>query len=194
MQAYLIIKSVALILLLFIAYPIDSKAQNTKLAAPTATVKSWRSEETRITEKSLAIRLGPDLVEYEIDIPNLTQDKIFRLQLSRAFISTPRQQSIPCWEFTLKEIVADSNGIGKIPSYDLLSPNGPDFGAKSLAASICPVEKPKRFFDGNLHAIKAKREFLIDRFMFSVEVTDFIFDKKKNHLDRLDATLTFRNQ
>ena len=188
---------VSCFILLVLSSSILGQSSNS-LGQDGVSVKSWKTGNSRIIEKSLSLKLDKDLNEYEFDINNPTKQRHFRLRLRQDFTRTIRKPSIPCWVAVFREVTKDTKTGGNILSYNLFSVEGPgvgdNFPREDWAISLCPVEKPEKILDGSLYPIKAERRFSVEKFLVILKVTGYELNEKENRLDSLDLKVEFKNQ
>jgi len=161
-------------------------------------VKTWKTGNAKIVERIFSLNLGEEMREYELDISDQTKRRHFRLQLRRMRYSTIRRPSIDCWWVGLKEVTKDRKAGGIILGPDLLSIEGPgvgdNFPREDWARMLCPIEKPQKVLDGALYGITVERNFLIEKFLVSIQVKNSKYDEAEVKLKSMDLLITLKNQ
>jgi hypothetical protein len=108
-----------------------------------------------------------------------------------------RRPSIACWWIGLREQTKDAKTGGIYLGTNLLSTEGPGVGdslaAEDWAGYLCPVEGPQKVLDGPLYGIKAKRNFLVEQFMLSVQVEDYRYSESEIELKTMNLIVQFKN-
>jgi len=159
-------------------------------------VDGWKMGDTTVFEQTLTMNLEKDVPVYELNIDDSSRTKHFRLRLEQNFAHTARPLAVPCWTAVMSEVTKNANGADVLGP-NLLSTEGPGTGdyfpRENNANFLCPIEKPTMLWDRGLYPVRTRRIFYVERFLVTLQVSDYVLNAKENRLDKLVLEIGLSN-
>jgi hypothetical protein len=157
-------------------------------------VHSWKTGKGSIKQKDIVIDFDDTREEFNMDFPDESGKKIYRLRARKVFVSTLRVPSIQCVSVVLNELHRNPRG-GDFLDWNLLGEEAGDGGdvLGNFANFLCPIEKPHKVLDRGHFPVYQPRQFLIKGFVAEFIVKEYSYDAQSNRLKKLILAVSLRN-